>query len=92
MKNYKVEGDLREEVTGNVKRLKEIGSYRGSWHKRGLLLEDREPNQIHVPRKETKDSWSIKEGGMGKDGTAKRRQQLRLNCRKKVQIKHYENK
>ncbi len=35
-KNYKVEGDLREEVTGNVKRLKEISSYRGSRHTRGL--------------------------------------------------------
>ena len=35
-KNYKVEGDLREEVTGNVKRLKEIASYRGSRHTRGL--------------------------------------------------------
>ena len=32
----KVEGDLRAEVTGNIKRLKEIGSYRGSRHSKSL--------------------------------------------------------
>lgn len=32
----KVEGDLRTEVTENIKRLKEIGSYRGIRHIRGL--------------------------------------------------------
>lgn len=35
-KNYKVEGDLREEVTGNINRKKEIGSYIGLRHLRGL--------------------------------------------------------
>lgn len=34
--NYKVEGDLRREISGNIKRLIEIGSYRGLRHKRGL--------------------------------------------------------
>ena len=34
--SYKVEGDLRREISGNVKRLIDIGSYRGSRHKRGL--------------------------------------------------------
>lgn len=33
---YKTEGDLRAEITGNIKRLKEIGSYRGTRHTRGL--------------------------------------------------------
>ena len=33
---YKVEGDLRREISGNVKRLIDIGSYRGLRHKRGL--------------------------------------------------------
>ena len=32
----KVEGDLRQEVEGNVKRLEEIGSYRGLRHRKGL--------------------------------------------------------
>ncbi|WP_240983878.1 30S ribosomal protein S13 [Acididesulfobacillus acetoxydans] len=35
-KEYKVEGDLRREVSLNVKRLIEIGSYRGLRHRRGL--------------------------------------------------------
>lgn len=33
---YKIEGDLRREVTSNVKRLMEINCYRGIRHKRGL--------------------------------------------------------
>lgn len=35
-KEYRVEGDLREEVSENIKRLKEITSYRGIRHMRGL--------------------------------------------------------
>lgn len=35
-KGYRVEGDLRREVLGNVKRLKEIGTYRGSRHAKHL--------------------------------------------------------
>ncbi len=34
--DYKVEGDLRREVTTSVRRLMDIGSYRGMRHKRGL--------------------------------------------------------
>ena len=34
--NYKVEGDLRREVTQNIKRLQEIGCYRGLRHRRNL--------------------------------------------------------
>jgi small subunit ribosomal protein S13 len=33
---YKVEGDLRREIALNIKRLMEIGSYRGMRHRRGL--------------------------------------------------------
>lgn len=35
-KNIKVEGDLRREISLNIKRLIEIGSYRGLRHRRGL--------------------------------------------------------
>lgn len=35
-KSFAVEGDLREDVTENIKRLKEISSYRGMRHVRGL--------------------------------------------------------
>jgi len=35
-KNYKVEGELRREILLNIKRLKDIGAYRGTRHARGL--------------------------------------------------------
>lgn len=35
-KNYQIEGDLREQITGNIKRQKEMGSYRGLRHSKGL--------------------------------------------------------
>jgi len=35
-REYKVEGDLRREISMNVKRLMDIGSYRGIRHRRGL--------------------------------------------------------
>ena len=34
--NYQVEGDLRREVALNIKRLSEIGCYRGIRHRKGL--------------------------------------------------------
>ncbi len=35
-KDFQVEGDLRREVQGNIRRLMEIGCYRGLRHRRGL--------------------------------------------------------
>ncbi len=35
-RRYRVEGELRREVLGNIKRLREIGSYRGSRHAKRL--------------------------------------------------------
>lgn len=35
-KTYRVEGDLRHQVKTNIKRLKEIGCYRGTRHQKGL--------------------------------------------------------
>ncbi len=35
-KNYQIEGDLRREISQNIKRLMEIGCYRGLRHRRGL--------------------------------------------------------
>jgi small subunit ribosomal protein S13 len=34
--HYRIEGELRREVSQNIRRLVEIGSYRGSRHKKGL--------------------------------------------------------
>ena len=36
IESIKIEGDLRREVSLNIKRLQEIGSYRGMRHRRGL--------------------------------------------------------
>lgn len=33
---FKIEGDLRQEISKNIKRLEEINSYRGSRHRKGL--------------------------------------------------------
>jgi small subunit ribosomal protein S13 len=33
---YKIEGDLRRDISQNIKRLMDIGAYRGSRHKKGL--------------------------------------------------------
>jgi small subunit ribosomal protein S13 len=35
-RDHKVEGDLRREVAMNIKRLMDLGSYRGLRHRRGL--------------------------------------------------------
>ena len=35
-RDYKVEGDLRREIAMNIKRMQEIGSYRGLRHRRNL--------------------------------------------------------
>lgn len=36
VRTYRVEGDLRRDILSNIKRLREIGSYRGVRHTRGL--------------------------------------------------------
>lgn len=36
IESYKIEGDLKREVSGNIKRLKDVKSYRGSRHARSL--------------------------------------------------------
>ncbi len=36
LESYKIEGDLRVEIAGNIKRLKEIGAYRGLRHSKNL--------------------------------------------------------
>lgn len=36
VEKFKVEGDLKRDISGNIKRLKDIGTYRGSRHAKGL--------------------------------------------------------
>ncbi|MDR1599962.1 MAG: 30S ribosomal protein S13 [Oscillospiraceae bacterium] len=50
-KNVKVEGDLRREVSLNIKRLVEIGSYRGIRHRRSLPVRGQNTKQNARTRK-----------------------------------------
>ena len=50
-KNLKVEGDLRREVTMNIKRLMEIGCYRGIRHRKGLPVRGQSSKQNARTRK-----------------------------------------
>ena len=49
--NLKVEGDLHREVSQNVKRLMEIGCYRGLRHRRGLPVRGQNTKQNARTRK-----------------------------------------
>ena len=49
--NVKVEGDLRREVSMNIKRLMEIGCYRGVRHRKGLPVRGQNTKQNARTRK-----------------------------------------
>ena len=53
-RNYKVEGDLRREVQMSIKRLIEIGSYRGMRHRRNLPVRGQRTRTNSRTRKGTK--------------------------------------
>jgi len=53
-KNYKVEGDLRRDVQMSIKRLIEIGSYRGLRHRRNLPARGQRTRTNSRTRKGTK--------------------------------------
>jgi len=58
--NVKVEGDLRREVSQNVKRLIEINSYKGIRHKRGLPVRGQRTHTNARTRKGRKRGVGIK--------------------------------
>lgn len=53
---YTVEGDLRREITLNIKRLMEIGSYRGMRHRKGLPVRGQNTRNNSRTRKGKKAS------------------------------------
>lgn len=57
-KHYKVEGELRREVRDNIKRLIEIGSYRGLRHKRSLPVRGQRTRHNARTRKGRKKTVS----------------------------------
>jgi small subunit ribosomal protein S13 len=50
-RDYQVEGDLRREVSMNIKRLMDLGSYRGLRHRRGLPVRGQRPHTNARTRK-----------------------------------------
>jgi small subunit ribosomal protein S13 len=49
--NFKVEGELRKEISMNIKRLMDMGSYRGLRHRRGLPVRGQRTNTNARTRK-----------------------------------------
>lgn len=58
--NYKVEGDLRREVSQNVKRLTEIGCYRGLRHRQGLPVRGQRTHTNARTRKGPRKTVGVK--------------------------------
>ncbi|RYY00485.1 30S ribosomal protein S13 [bacterium] len=58
----RVEGDLRREVTMNIKRLVEIGSYRGMRHRRGLPVRGQRTKTNARTRRGAKKTVAGKKG------------------------------
>ncbi len=58
--NIKIEGDLRREVSQNIKRLIEINSYRGIMHRRGLPVRGQRTHTNARTRKGRKKSVGIR--------------------------------
>ena len=58
--NYTIEGDLRREISQNIKRLIEINSYKGIRHKRGLPVRGQRTHTNARTRKGKRRSVGIK--------------------------------
>ncbi|NLG70251.1 MAG: 30S ribosomal protein S13 [Firmicutes bacterium] len=59
-REYKVEGEMRREVAANIKRLIDIGSYRGTRHKRGLPVRGQRTRTNARTRKGPKRTVGVK--------------------------------
>ena len=61
--NYTIEGDLRREVSQNIKRLMEIGCYRGLRHRKGLPVRGQRTHTNARTRKGPKRQIGAKKKG-----------------------------
>jgi len=59
-RDYRVEGDLRREVNGSIKRLVEIGCYRGLRHRRGLPVRGQRTKTNARTRKGPRKTVGVK--------------------------------
>ncbi|MCH8327060.1 MAG: 30S ribosomal protein S13 [Candidatus Marinimicrobia bacterium] len=60
--DYKVEGELRSEVSLNIKRLTDIGSYRGIRHRKGLPVRGQRTHTNSRTRRGKRRQVGIKKG------------------------------
>jgi len=67
-KNLKVEGDLRRDITGAIKRLMDIGCYRGLRHRRGLPVRGQRTKTNARTRKGPKKTVAGKKKAKGPGG------------------------
>lgn len=58
-KEFKVEGDLKRELSGNIKRLVDIGTYRGLRHRRGLPVRGQRTHTNARTRKGPKKTVGV---------------------------------
>lgn len=65
---YKVEGEVRRDVQNNIKRLVEIGSYRGLRHRLGLPTRGQRTHTNGRTRKGRKKTVGLKKSKVGKKG------------------------
>jgi len=70
LETYKIEGDLRAEIAGNIRRLREIGSYRGMRHAHGLPVR----GQRTRSNARTKRGKKVTIGAIKKEVMAKQEQ------------------
>ena len=69
VEQFKVEGDLRQEIDQNIKRLEETGSYRGLRHKKGLPVRgQRTRSNARTKRGKRKTIGAIKKEDTSKAG------------------------
>ncbi|MEW6203044.1 MAG: 30S ribosomal protein S13, partial [bacterium] len=66
--NYKVEGDARREMQDNIKRLVEIGCYRGMRHRLGLPVRGQRTHTNARTRKGRRRPIALKRKVAGKKG------------------------
>lgn len=59
-RDFRTEGDLRREVNGNIKRLVEIGNYRGLRHRRGLPVRGQRTKTNARTRKGPRKTVGVK--------------------------------
>lgn len=71
VEKIKVEGDLRQEIEQNIKRLEEIGSYRGIRHRKGLPVRgQRTRSNSRTKRGKRKTVGSVRKEVVAKTGGA----------------------